>query len=294
MSQARRLLLAPASGDLRSLAGTVVRPAIEAVLLAAVALGIGQAGWTAFAPAQAAASGADGVTPDASGASSVRLVASPFAPRRAAGDFIGLAELGAVRLVGVRMADNPLRSGAVISLSGGQQQAVLVGQDIMTGVRLDAVQADGVVVSYSGGAHRIALPAAGGPSTAQLLMGQAGPAAPTGVSFGAADQAWLASTLSDPVLDNGSIVGYRLAPGAPALLQEAGFAAGDVVTAINGAPAGEPLAAIAALGAGRAVALSVRRSAGGGDGVVRFVLPQGAASQLSAGAGLSAGLGFTP
>jgi hypothetical protein len=286
MSTAKRLHLAPAGGDLRSLAGTVVRPAIEAMLLAAVALGLGQAGWSALAPAQASASGTDGAGLDGLDADSVatapaRLAASPFAPRRAAGDFVGLAELGAVRLVGVRMAEDPARSGAVISLSGGAQQAVLVGQEILTGVRLDRVELDGVVVSYSGGAHRIALPDAQGPSTAQLLMGQSGPAAATVAQFGAAEQAWLAATLADPVMDGGTVLGYRLAASAPALVREAGLASGDVIVSINGAPAGEPLAAIAAVGAGGSVAIGVRPQAGGDVRIVRFALPQGLAAGLA-------------
>jgi Type II secretion system protein C len=289
MSNAKRLLLAPAGGDLRSLAGTVVRPAIEAMLLAAVALGIGQAGWTAVAPAQASASGADGASAGNAAMSPARLAASPFAPRRAAGDYVGLADLGTVRLIGVRMAEDPMRSGAVVSLSGGAQQAVLAGQDVMAGVRLDRVEADGIVVSLGGRAQRIALPAANGPSSAQLLMGQAGPSAPTVAQFGAAEQEWFAATLADPVTEGGAVIGYRLAAPLPGAAREAGFAEGDVIVSINGAPAAEPLAAIAAVSTGGSVALGVRPRSGGTERVVRFALPQGSAAALS-----SAGLGLAP
>jgi hypothetical protein len=273
MGQSRKLLLAPSGGDWRGITGAVVRPAVEAVLLAAVALGIGQAGVAALSSAQASASGPDGTGAADADAFATPLSVSPFAPMGAGGGTVALAELGAVRIVGVRMAADPMRSGAVVSLSGGAQQAFLTGQEILSGVRLERVEVDGVVVSYRGGMQRIAMPTASGPSSAQLLMGQAGPAAPIPAQFGAAEQAWMADSIAAVVIENGMPIGYRLAPNPPAAVREAGLSVGDVIISINGASATEPLAAIAAIGEGGSIALGVRPAAGGEVRIVRFVLP---------------------
>lgn len=262
MGKSHRTLLSQASVGLRDRTLGLVRPAIEAVLAAAVVLGFVQAGLSALNPNAASASGPDGTPNDPIETGSVALTASPFAPEGGSATGLELTQLNGLRLVGVRMADDPTQSGAILSLGEGRQEAFMVGQDLLAGIRLDAVLPNSVVVSYAGGSRVIAMPNQGGPSYAQALMGHTSLADPALAHFGAAEQAWLAASIADPVTEDGVITGYRLASAVPAIVADAGFVAGDVVIAINGASAGEPLAAIAALQAGGPVSLSVRRADG--------------------------------
>jgi general secretion pathway protein C len=171
--------------DWRSRAASAVRPSVEALLLAAVALGCAQAGWGALTPHDAGASGA-APADDAHANLTPADVRTPFNPTASAeGASNAVAALAAnVTLVGVRMADEPGRSGAVLSLEDGAQRAFVIGQEISAGLRLSSVQPDHVVIAFDGGERRLAMAAPERASFALALMGQA--EAPAGPALAAA------------------------------------------------------------------------------------------------------------
>jgi type II secretory pathway component PulC len=184
MKQAQ--LYSPAKTAWRVRAMGVLRPGVEAALLAAVALGCAQAGWSALAPHEAGASGAS--PSDNSAASPVaRDVRSPFAPLAGAGGVSNAAAAlaASVQLAGVRMSTDPAHSGAVLTLEDGGQRAFVVGQAIAPGLTLADVRENYVLLSYPGGQTQIALQnAAPTYSFARALMGEG--AAPPDAGFGAA------------------------------------------------------------------------------------------------------------
>ena len=98
----------------------VLRPGVNALLLAAVALGCAQLGWNALTPNLARGS-ADAPRPVENAA-----IRSPFNPSAEEG--VGAspaaeAILSSVRLSGVRVASEPALSGAVLTLADGEQRA---------------------------------------------------------------------------------------------------------------------------------------------------------------------------
>lgn len=154
------------------------------MLLAALALGCAQAGWSVLTPSTAGAedSASDEATPNGN-RMMLAEVASPFAPdfvEGAAAQSQATAALFAgLQLNGVRMADNPVRNGAVLTLSDGAQRAFLVGQEIAAGVTLSEVASNYVLLSYEGGERQLPMTAAPTFSFARAMMGlEPAPGAP--------------------------------------------------------------------------------------------------------------------
>ncbi|MBY0562952.1 MAG: hypothetical protein K2P58_02100 [Hyphomonadaceae bacterium] len=194
MTQQRTLALS-GGADLRERALNAVRPGIEALLLAAVALGCAQASWTILAPNPA---GAFNAADDQQDATRLHLaqVVTPFAPAlldSAGPSHAALALLSGVQVSGVRIADDPARSGAILTLNDGSQKAFLVGQEISAGVTLSEVSASYVLVSYPGGTQQLSMATSSqGFSFARALMGQgtdadAAEPAPAAASFSPVD-----------------------------------------------------------------------------------------------------------
>lgn len=165
---------------LRDGAAGVVRPSVEAMLLAAVALGCAQAGWTLLAPSSA------GALNSVDDGDALRVepleVQSPFAPE--AGPMDGqshalLALLSGIELKGVRVASEGLSSGAMFTLADGADRAFLVGQEIVDGVTLAEVDPEYVLLAYAGGQRRLDMSAAPSFSFARAMMGlEPAPGAP--------------------------------------------------------------------------------------------------------------------
>jgi len=281
MRKSKTMLLSAGRSDGRQRALGVIRPGVEAMLLAAVALGCAQGGWAILAPDTAGAS--SGTLPEAeptAGATSVD-VRSPFAPQSAALDstsYEANSLLAGVQLAGVRMSDDPSRSGAVLTMSDGAQHAFSVGQDIGAGVRLIEVQDDYVLVSFAGGQRQIAMAPVVGFSFAQALMGRAQApaesavaslpqqdAAPVAASAPgpAASQdnlAWLASALGQVETVDGVARGWRMPAALPAAAAGAGLQAGDLIESVNGVRPGDASALLGAVSQGD-VRLAVLRGA---------------------------------
>lgn len=240
------------------------RPAAEAALLAAVALGCAQMGMSALTANSAHSSSPDATSdagaPTPAAAAPIR---SPFSPTANLAEPNGSSLLATLRVSGVRMADDEARSGAIFVLEGQDQRAFSVGQEVAPGVRLSAVAQDHITVAYEGAERRIAIEQAPQRfSFARALMGEAQSApppaevrflsdapetapvsAPTPFTAHAAPpaaatlaaptmEAWLAATLSQ--VEAGATPGWRIAGPVPDAAATAGLRSGDLVVSING------------------------------------------------------------
>lgn len=154
-------------------AANALRPSVEALLLAALAMGCAQAGWTLLTPTNASAVGAVGEEGAAPRLETVE-VRSPFAPDAdalGAGSHAVAALLASIELDGIRMSTDDARSGAMFTLSGGEQRAFIVGQEIADGVTLADVEDGYVLLAYSGGQRRLEMSAPETFSFARAMMG---------------------------------------------------------------------------------------------------------------------------
>lgn len=159
----------------------IVRPSVEALLLAAVALGCAQGGWTLLAPSTAGALNTAGEENDPLRFEPLE-VQSPFAPDAGpldANSHALTALLSGIELKGVRIATDVARSGAMFSLADGADRAFLIGQEIVDGVTLAEVDAEYVLLAYDGGQRRLDMTAAPSFSFARAMMGlEPAPGAP--------------------------------------------------------------------------------------------------------------------
>jgi len=251
---------------------SAVRPSIEAMLLAAVALGCAQAGWTLLTPGTAGASTA-GADDSVDTRHDTVEVQSPFAPD--AGQMGGsshavAAMLSGMQLNGVRMSTDPARDGAVLTMGDGAQRAFMVGQEVADGVTLYDVEADYVLLAYAGGQQRLQMAAGPSFSFARAMMGlspavgapsltEPNAAEQAVAQLSGADRAWFVAALANPYVENDRARGWRIAPDAPQAVRAAGLQSGDIVTAINGAGPGDAATVLAAAQSGR-VELQVERA----------------------------------
>lgn len=285
MVRSRRTLMAQAAPELGARTVNAIRPGMEAILLAAVALGCAQAGWDILTPRLAVASSptpAD--TSEKPPEQAAAEIVSPFAPHGGhmeGASSVANALVNSLRVIGVRMSDDPSRSGAVLDTGGNQQTAYKVGDEIGPGVSLAVVLQTGIEVEVAGARRHIAFVQEQQVSYAHALMGLSpsdlapaddiatdasthvvvmgndvdGSAAPD-----ASEAAWLAATMSSVERDgNGNSVGWRVASPLPERARVAGLRDGDVIASINGAGPGAGAPALSAFNAS-AVTLDVRRA----------------------------------
>jgi general secretion pathway protein C len=146
-----------------------------------------------------------------------------------------------LKLYGVREDRATGRGAAIIALPDGRQMNFAVGEEVMPGVTLTAVGFDNVTISRNGATEQIFLDqsgpaqAVGAPATP--MPQAAGPAAPMPVVV--APQMPVAPGASInfvPRTSNGHVTGIIVAPGGDGgrAFSAAGFAAGDIIVAING------------------------------------------------------------
>ncbi len=262
----------------------VLRPGVEMVLLAAVALGCAQGGWAILTPNTAGASAAAPPVPDTlSATADESQIRSPFAPAAALDDaasFAANSMIGSVRLAGVRMADDPSRSAAMLTMSDGVQRPYYIGQDIGSGVRLEDVQADYVLLSFEGGQRQVSMERLSSYSFANALMGRAqAPAESAPVALASLEQSdaasaqpassemqlnenlsWLVSALARPESVDGVARGWRVSEGVPNAAATAGLRPGDLIVSVNGVGPGDASALLGAVADGQ-VELAVQRGA---------------------------------
>lgn len=257
-------------------------------LLAGVAIGCAQIGWRIVSPELPDLSVAD-VSPDLAVESAAADTRSPFAPLQfaEAANANVHADLGGIRVVGLRVAPRAEDSGAVLVLGDGAQRSFLVGYEIVDGVRLAAIESGHIVVSLGDDEQIIPLERAAptGPSLALALLGRPQPAFEPGATMVAsAAPVWTgdgqAETVSLPLAQQQDIAGWllatsgqvesrdgqpyawRAAGAAPQQVADAGVQAGDLIVSVNGVgPASGQSRLISAATAGP-ITLEVERKTG--------------------------------
>jgi len=159
----------------------------------------------------------------------------PFFRLAGAGGPVAVTGLN-LRLFGVREDRATGRGSAIIALPDGVQSSYGVGEEIMPGVTLTAVAADGVTISRNGVMEQLFLdqsqPA---PGAAGATPQPGAPAQPIVVAPAPAPPA-SAPVQLQPRVSNNQITGLSVSPGGDGgqAFRAAGFAPGDVITAVNG------------------------------------------------------------
>ncbi|TDP40162.1 type II secretion system protein C (GspC) [Idiomarina aquatica] len=150
-----------------------------------------------------------------------------------------------IRLVGVSASSNPLRSAAIIEQSG-QQQTYIVGDELgRSGVVVEEIYADRVLLDNNGRIETLQLEDIGEDRPALSLIVDEPDLALTesqARQVGDALEQVSADPLSitdfvsiSPAMENGELIGYRLQAGQnPELFRQTGFQNGDLAVAING------------------------------------------------------------
>lgn len=235
--------------------------ALELLLLALLAVQCARLIWTALTPV--------GAVGDWKPAAALRPPAASFT----AGGFDPFFRLSAdsgpavvtsldLKLFGVREDRATGRGSAIIGLPDSEQRSFAVGEEIMPGVTLNAVEFDSVTISRNG-------------ATEQIFLDQSPPAetvaAVAPASAAASPEAAARQIQFQPRLENGQVTGIVVQPaGSGDAFRAAGFAPGDVIVSVNGRRITSPEQARALIEqsggalnivvdrAGRTVPLSVR------------------------------------
>lgn len=220
---------------------------LEVLLVLLLAMQVAHLLWTAFAmPIGPIGTSVRGTSVRGPGAGTTQTGGQTTASLLAHGDLFfeqattQVADALGYRLFGVRVDGD--RSSAILG-HDGQQRAYAVGDEIASGLILDAVFADHAVLRAGSRRHRVELPRGsqlsgaqpGSPIAGTLPVGK--PAKPDPVTAVAEvdPQQLLANAGLRARSEGGEVTGYTLVPrGNEALLREAGLQPGDVLLSVNG------------------------------------------------------------
>lgn len=151
-----------------------------------------------------------------------------------------------LKLRGILAADEAALSRAIIT-AGNQDKVYSVGDNITGGAAVEAVLADRVLLRRGGRLETLRLPRESGDNGISYPQPEPRAAEPArDISDIRAEIASDPTRLSElirysPVLEDGSIRGYRIYPGRDrARFSQLGLQPGDVVTAINGVDLSDP------------------------------------------------------
>lgn len=142
-----------------------------------------------------------------------------------------------VTLHGIR-GDGGLGGGsAIIGLPDGTQRSIMVGEEVSPGVKLAAVSFDYVLLDLGGEQQQKLYLDEDGAAAAPPAAGPGAASAQNGSSGSTLTAAAIRQAVSfAPRNRDGRVSGIILSPGSDAgLFESAGFRAGDVVIAVNGA-----------------------------------------------------------
>jgi general secretion pathway protein C len=160
-------------------------------------------------------------------------------------------------LMGVVADASPEQSRALIAASNGEEKSFSIGDDVTSGVKLENIYADRVLLSRQGQFETLRLDK-NAPSRAPA------PSAPNTTSPDASTTAMLSDIrtqiLADPTKAsnylrvqpsnvNGQLKGYRIYPGREReAFKQLGLRPGDLVTSVNGVQLDDPQKALQLLG----------------------------------------------
>jgi general secretion pathway protein C len=140
-----------------------------------------------------------------------------------------------LKLYGVREDRATGRGSAIVALPDGRQQSFAVGEEIMPGVTLGAVGFDNVTISRGGALEQIFLDQS--PPAQAVAAPEAPPPSAPPAPAQAPAQAPAGQALAlQPHNVNGRVTGLLVGPGGDGgqAFRSAGFAAGDIIVAVNG------------------------------------------------------------
>jgi len=159
-----------------------------------------------------------------------------------------------IRLLGTVVAGD--RSMAVMQLGAGEEQVVFVGEDIQSGVILEQVETDAIVVDNRGRREKV-LMAKGSLGPAAQSFSPTGATAPVGSSSRTFTREAIQSQIQDlpklltgalaiPHQTNGNPDGFMIRDIVPgSLYAQAGLKNGDVIKRVNGQEVSSPEQGIA-------------------------------------------------
>ncbi len=197
--------------------------AAEIALAAGLGLALVRFGYAVITPAGPL--GAWTAGPSAAHATADPAIFGAFDPffRQQRSGAAAVSDLNLV-LLGTRVDMISGRGSAIIATPDGQQASFLVGEDVLPGVRLDAVGFDAITLLRGGRRE-------------QIFLDQSTGLAPVTQTPTALPARLAADILLTPRLRGTAITGYTLTPkGSGAAFAAAGLVAGDIVTSVDGAP----------------------------------------------------------
>jgi len=145
----------------------------------------------------------------------------------------------AVKLFGIRAWGEPGKGSAIIGLPDDSQKSFQTGQEIMTGVVLERVMPDRVVLLRSGVRETLSLDkeravAAGAPPAPAIETQPATTAEVPRQRLNTEAADFFAQVQLQPRVQGGAVNGFTVTPrGDATLLTEAGLQPGDVILAVN-------------------------------------------------------------